>query len=160
MRLVRHTAHPPGLRLGIGRSDYLNGPVGRNCVGLSDQDEYVVRDAMPCDEARVWIAAWPIALKGYKRVGAVDDERDGAVCVAVCSFGQYVRGAEEIAVAEERIGISIVFDSVVVPVVGIDTAADGLDAVRTHHEVACAEKLYLRTDRRVRVAAKEEVFPC
>ena len=53
---------------------------------------------------------------------------------------QSVRNSIEVAIADERIQVSLIGDPVVIPVVWIDAAIGGLDLVRARHEVAVLEK--------------------
>ena len=55
---------------------------------------------------------------------------------------QSVRNSIEVAVAEERIQVSLIGYSIAVPIIGIDAAIGGLDLVRARREVAVLEEAH------------------
>ena len=127
-RMRRAQAHQwrKDLCLRIRRTGKFNRPCRRNCVGLADQNQDFVRHSVPCDKARVGIVAWPVAFEDYERVRTGGNETDCAIGVGVRAIGQNVRGAEEVAVAEERVRVNVICESVAVEVSGVDAAADRL----------------------------------
>jgi hypothetical protein len=82
------------------------------------------------------------------------------VGIGIRVWWQAVCHSKEISVVAYRVSVSLVMDSVIIPIVGVDSAADSLDLVGVCQEITIGRKDNLRIDGAVRVAAEEEVFPC
>ena len=82
------------------------------------------------------------------------------VGIGIRVWWQAVCRVKEISVVACRVRVSLVMDSIIIPIVGVDAAADSLDIVGACQEIAIGGKDDLRVDGAVRVAAEEEVFPC
>ena len=96
----------------------------------------------PRDDTMVAEVARPVACDADRR----DAERTGraqaqpVVGVRVCIGRQRIRHAVEVAVAEERVRVNVICESVAIEVVWIDAAARRLDLVRTCREVAVGKE--------------------
>ena len=82
------------------------------------------------------------------------------VGIGIRVWWQAVCHSKEISIVACRIRVSLVMDSIIIPVVGVDAAADSLDIVGARDEIAVGRKDDLRIDGAVCVATEEEVFPC